>query len=93
MSESNDDSEYETVEVPTYVMNRVREDCEDYAFPTPEGFVKHAIQYLLDQEPQLSEEHRQHLLESRRQANRGETYTMEEVMDELNIDADELDVE
>jgi hypothetical protein len=84
MSENNDTQGFETVEVPTFVMNRVRENCEDFGFPTPEGFVKHAIQYLLEEEPQLSEEQRQRLLENRRQIERGETYTMEEVMDELD---------
>lgn len=84
MSESSDTQGFETVEVSTSVMNRVRENCEDFGFPTPEGFVKHAIQYLLEEEPQMSEERRQRLLESRRQIERGETYTMEEVMEELN---------
>jgi hypothetical protein len=67
MSEKNDTQGFETVEVPSFVMNWVRENCEDFGFPTPEGFMKHAIQYLLEEEPQLSEEHHhQNLLESRR---------------------------
>ena len=73
-----------TIEVPTWLMERVREECENYGFPTDEGFVQHAIKFRLAKEPDLSEEQTEELLETRRQVNRGETYSMEEVMEEFN---------
>ena len=84
---SNEDNiDYETVEIPSYLMERVRDNCEDYGFPTSEGFIQHAIELMLHDDPDASEEKIEKLLESRRQVNNGETIPMEEVLEDLDID-------
>lgn len=82
----SDKSDFENVEIPSQVVEQVRKNCEEYGFPTAEGFIEYAIKYLLAEDPEASEEHIQDLLESRRQVNRGETYSMEEVMEEISTE-------
>lgn len=83
---NEDEIEYETVEIPSHIMENVRENCEDHGFPTAEGLVRYAIQYYMHNEPDASEERIKKLVESRRQANNGEVVPLEEVVDEFDLD-------
>lgn len=76
------------VELPTHIVEEARERHEEYGFPTAEGMMAFALRNHLAEDPDISEEHRQELLESRRQLDRGEVYSAEKVFKEL-IDSDE----
>ena len=79
-------SDNSDVEIPSQLVERVRQNCEDYGFPTAEEFIEYAIKDLLAEGPEVSDEHIQDLLESRRQVNRGETHSMEQVMEEISTE-------
>lgn len=82
-----------SVELPTIIVEEAEQRCEEYGFPTTEKFVAHAVRNLLDEEPEVGSEEAKELLDSRWGAIEGETYSEEEVAEEVGLEPDFLEDE
>jgi Arc/MetJ-type ribon-helix-helix transcriptional regulator len=87
-SDAGGDGEMEkiNVRVPESLLTQIDEVWEDRGYANKSEFIRDALRDAITPPTQLSEEALEHLVESRKQREEGETVSQDEVKDRLGID-------
>lgn len=84
--DSGGEMEKINVRVPVTLLERIDEEWERRGYANKSEFIRDALRTAVDPPVKLSDETLQDLAESREQAERGDTYSPEEVRERLGLD-------
>jgi len=87
-SDAGDDGEMEkiNVRVPQSLLTQIDEAWEERGYANKSEFIRDALRDAVNPPAQLSTEALEHLAESRKQREQGETVSQDDVKDRLGID-------